>query len=78
MNFRLSEPFQLSGRYADRNRWEVLTEPGDSRVTGLQIIHDENPTHVWTNITALATGASSDIGVDKAKEALGAELLKTG
>lgn len=34
-------PFQLSGRYAQRNRWEVLGGPGDRRVTGSQVVIDE-------------------------------------
>lgn len=45
------EPFQLSGRYADRNRWEVLNGPGDARVTGLQMAVKSSKTK-----TSQATG----------------------
>lgn len=58
------DPFQLTGRYADRNRWENLNGPGDSRITGLQIIHDENLTNACTDKTVLITGVSSGIGVE--------------
>ncbi|KAJ5383015.1 hypothetical protein N7517_000926 [Penicillium concentricum] len=57
-------PFQLSGRYAERNRWEVLNGPGDSRVTGSQIIQDEGLTDQWGDKVILVTGVSSGIGVD--------------
>lgn len=73
------EPFQLSGRYADRNRWEALAGPGDSRITGLQIIHDENLTNAWIDKTALITGVSSGIGVEtvRALVATGATVFGT-
>ncbi|KAL3483006.1 short-chain dehydrogenase [Aspergillus germanicus] len=58
------EPFQLSGRYANRNRWEVLAGPGDSRVTGQQIIHDEGLVGAWSDKVVLITGVSSGIGVE--------------
>ncbi|KAJ5957472.1 hypothetical protein N7501_011751 [Penicillium viridicatum] len=74
-------PFQLSGRYAERNRWEVLNGPGDSRVTGSEIIQGENLVGQWGDKVVLITGVSSGIGVETmrvlAKEALG-ELLDTG
>ena len=57
------EPFQLSGRYAERNRWEVLNGPGDSRVTGNEVIHDENLVGAWKDKVVLITGVSSGIGV---------------
>lgn len=57
-------PFQLSGRYADRNAWEVLNGPGDLRVTGSQIIEDENLVNAWGDKVVLVTGVSSGIGVE--------------
>ena len=57
-------PFQLSGRYADRNAWEVLNGPGDLRVTGSQIIKDENLINAWGDKVVLVTGVSSGIGVE--------------
>ncbi|KAI9035560.1 short-chain dehydrogenase [Aspergillus affinis] len=91
-------PFQLSGRYADRNCWEALQGPGDSRVTAAEIIQDEGLIDAWADKVVLVTGVSSGIGVEtvhaiaasgatvfgtarnlqKAQEALGAELLSTG
>ena len=58
------EPFQLSGPYADRNRWEHLNGPGDSRVTGAEIIKDEKLTNAWPDKVVLITGVSSGIGVE--------------
>lgn len=40
-------PLQLSGHYAQRNRWEVLNGPGDSRVKGSQVVKDENLVNAW-------------------------------
>ncbi|RHZ44171.1 putative short-chain dehydrogenase/reductase [Aspergillus thermomutatus] len=60
-------PFQLSGRYADRNKWEVLNGPGDSRATGEQIIHDEGLVNAWGDRVVLITGVSSGIGVETAR-----------
>ena len=57
-------PFQLSGRYAERNRFEVLDGPGDSRVTGEQIIKDENFIDAWGDKVVLITGVSSGMGVE--------------
>lgn len=59
------EPFQLSGRYADRNRWEALNGPGDSRVTGCEVIQDEKLENAWPDKVVLITGVSSGIGVDR-------------
>ncbi|OQE07043.1 hypothetical protein PENVUL_c015G05469 [Penicillium vulpinum] len=64
MSMVSSIPFQLSGRYADRNRWEVLNGLGDSRVTGRQIIHDEGLVDQWGDKVVLITGVSSGIGVE--------------
>lgn len=60
----LREPFQLTGRYADRNRFEVINGPGDSRVTGSQIIIDEKLTDAWGGKVILVTGVSSGVGVE--------------
>ncbi|RSM05048.1 hypothetical protein CEP52_006486 [Fusarium oligoseptatum] len=57
------EPFQLVGRYADRNRWENLDGPGDSRVTGTQIIKDEALEGAWGDKVVLITGISAGIGI---------------
>ncbi|EPS30579.1 hypothetical protein PDE_05531 [Penicillium oxalicum 114-2] len=57
-------PFQLFGPYADRNRWEVLNGPGDSRVTGYQIIQDEGLVNKWNDKVILITGVSSGIGAE--------------
>lgn len=57
-------PFQLSGRYAERNKWEHLNGPGDSRVTGRQIVEDESLVDQWTDKVVLITGVSSGIGVE--------------
>ncbi|KAM6506951.1 hypothetical protein FALCPG4_018763 [Fusarium falciforme] len=57
------EPFQLTGRYADRNRWENLNGPGDSRVTGTQIIKDEALEGAWGDKVVLITGVSAGIGI---------------
>jgi hypothetical protein len=62
MVFRV--PFQLSGRYAERNRWEVLNGPGDSRVMGSQIIQDEGLVDQQSDKVVLITGVSSGIGVE--------------
>ncbi|KAL3464367.1 short-chain dehydrogenase [Aspergillus heterothallicus] len=97
MSLTSQTPFQLSGRYADRNRWEVLNGPGDSRVTAEEIIRDEGLINTWSERTVLVTGVSSGIGVEtmrvlaltgatvygtasnleKAKDALGKELLES-
>lgn len=57
-------PFQLSGRYAEHNRWEVLNGPGDSRATGSQIIEDEGLVGQCAEKVVLITGVSSGIGVE--------------
>ncbi|KAL8693146.1 MAG: hypothetical protein Q9218_001966 [Villophora microphyllina] len=58
------EPFQLSGTYADRNRWERLNVPGDSRITGLEIVKDEGLFNKWGGKVVIVTGISSGIGVE--------------
>ncbi|TQS33820.1 hypothetical protein Golomagni_05822 [Golovinomyces magnicellulatus] len=64
MSFTSKTPFQLTGRYADRNKWENLNGPGDSRVTGLEIIHDEHLDGAWKDKVAIITGVSAGIGVE--------------
>ncbi|KAJ5753656.1 uncharacterized protein N7511_007809 [Penicillium nucicola] len=67
MSIRSRVPFQLSGRYAENNRWEILAGPGDSRVTGEQVIKDEDIVSKWTDRVVLITGVSSGIGVETAR-----------
>ncbi|KAI5858205.1 short-chain dehydrogenase [Durotheca rogersii] len=55
-------PFQLTGRYAELNKWEVIQGPGDARPTGLQIIEDEGLVGSMGDKVALVTGVSSGIG----------------
>lgn len=57
------EPFQLVGRYTDRNRWENLNGPGDWRVTGTQIIEEAALEGAWSDKAVLITGASAGIGI---------------
>ena len=67
MSFVSRVPFQLSGRYAQRNRWEVLGGPGDMRVTGSQVVKDEGLINMWGDKVVLITGVSSGIGVETVK-----------
>ena len=60
-------PFQLSGRYAENNRWEILNGPGDSRITGKEIVEKEGLVNKWTGRVVLITGVSSGIGVETAR-----------
>jgi hypothetical protein len=60
-------PFQLSGRYAENNRWEILDGPGDSRITGKEIVEKEGLVNKWTDRVFLVTGVSSGIGVETAR-----------
>jgi hypothetical protein len=73
-------PFQLSGRYADRNRWEVLEGPGDSRVTGQQVVEDEGLVNAWGDKVVLITGVTSGIGVQTVRvlASTGATVYGTG
>ncbi|KAL8708422.1 MAG: hypothetical protein Q9220_006712 [cf. Caloplaca sp. 1 TL-2023] len=73
-------PFQLSGRYAERNRWENLNGPGDSRVTGTQIVEDEGLTDdARQGKVVLITGVSSGMGVEtvRAMASTGATIYGT-
>ncbi|KAI1327910.1 short-chain dehydrogenase [Xylariaceae sp. FL0255] len=67
MSFTSTTPFQLSGRYADLNKWEILNGPGDSRPTGRQIVEDEDLVDAWKSKVILITGVSSGIGVETAR-----------
>lgn len=73
------EPFQLVGRYADRNRWEKLNGPGDSRVTGQQVLDDEGVRGKWADKVVLITGVSAGIGIKtfEAMAATGATVFGT-
>lgn len=73
MSFVSHSPFQLQGRYAERNKWEVLGGPGDSRVTGLQIVDDEGIADAWQDKVVLITGVSAGIGVETVRA-----IVKTG
>ena len=64
MAMKSVEPFQLSGRYAERNRFEVLNGPGDSRVTGREVVKDEGLINKWNGKVVLITGVASGIGVE--------------
>ncbi|CAJ2502800.1 Uu.00g101940.m01.CDS01 [Anthostomella pinea] len=55
-------PFQLTGRYAERNKWENLNGPGDSRVTGMKIIEDKGLVGAMSDKVVLITGVSSGMG----------------
>ncbi|KAI1081222.1 short-chain dehydrogenase [Whalleya microplaca] len=55
-------PFPLTGRYAERNKWENLNGPGDSRVTGQQIVEDEGLVGKLSDKVILITGVSSGVG----------------
>ncbi|OTB16590.1 hypothetical protein K445DRAFT_316862 [Daldinia sp. EC12] len=72
-------PFQLTGRYAERNRWEVLNGPGDSRPTGRQIIEDEGLVGALGDKVILITGVSSGMGPEtvRALALTGATIFAT-
>lgn len=74
--------FVLKGRYADRYRWENLTDASDgsdSRPTGLQIIRDEGLESKMADKVFLVTGCSSGAGVTTVKSlaATGATIFAT-
>ena len=56
------EPFQLTGRYADRHRWEVLGGAGDGRPTGEEVVKDEGLVGALPDKVFLVTGVSSGMG----------------
>ncbi|KAH9900100.1 short-chain dehydrogenase [Xylariomycetidae sp. FL2044] len=72
-------PFQLTGRYAERNKWENLNGPGDSRPTGLQVVEDENLVGALKDKVILITGVSSGMGPEtvRALAATGATIFGT-
>jgi D-arabinose 1-dehydrogenase-like Zn-dependent alcohol dehydrogenase len=55
-------PFQLTGRYAELNKWEVLNGPGDARPTAMQVVEDEGLVGSMTGKVAIVTGVSSGMG----------------
>ncbi|KAI0851283.1 short-chain dehydrogenase [Daldinia vernicosa] len=55
-------PFQLTGRYAERSRWEVVNGPGDSRPTGRDVVEDEDLVGAMGDKVVLITGVSSGMG----------------
>ncbi|KKK13113.1 short-chain dehydrogenase [Aspergillus rambellii] len=61
------DSFPLVGRYAERNRLDIINGPGDSRVTGSQIIYDEGIVDAWHDKAVLITGVSSGIGIETVK-----------
>ncbi|OTA96397.1 hypothetical protein M434DRAFT_392836 [Hypoxylon sp. CO27-5] len=72
-------PFQLTGRYAERNKWEVLNGPGDSRPTGLQVVEDEGLIGAMGDKVVLITGVSSGMGPEtvRALASTGATIFAT-
>lgn len=72
-------PFQLTGRYAERSKWEVLNGPGDSRPTGLQVIEDEGLVGAMRDKVVLITGVSSGMGPEtvRALASTGATIFGT-
>ncbi|KAI1454497.1 hypothetical protein F4805DRAFT_439354, partial [Annulohypoxylon moriforme] len=72
-------PFQLTGRYAERNKWEVINGPGDSRPTGLQIVEDESLVGAMSDNVVLITGVSSGMGPEtvRALASTGATIFAT-
>ncbi|KAI1211764.1 short-chain dehydrogenase [Annulohypoxylon truncatum] len=72
-------PFQLTGRYAERNKWEVINGPGDSRPTGQQIIEDEGLIGAMSDKVVFITGVSSGMGPEtvRALASTGATIFAT-
>ncbi|KAI1865913.1 uncharacterized protein JN550_008171 [Neoarthrinium moseri] len=72
-------PFQLTGRYAEHNKWENIDGPGDSRVTGSRVIADEGLVGAWVDKVILITGVSSGIGLEtvRALASTGATIFGT-
>ncbi|KAI0386596.1 short-chain dehydrogenase [Hypomontagnella monticulosa] len=72
-------PFQLTGRYAERHKWEVINGPGDSRPTGMEIVQDEGLVGAMSDKVALITGVSSGMGPEtvRAMLATGATVFAT-
>lgn len=62
MSFVSKVPFQLTGRYAESNKWENLGGPGDSRPTGAQVVEDEGLVGAMKDKVFLVTGVSSGMG----------------
>ncbi|KAI1662619.1 short-chain dehydrogenase [Daldinia decipiens] len=58
------DPFQLTGRYAERSKWEVINGPGDSRPTGRNVVEDESLIGAMGDKVILITGVSSGMGLE--------------
>ncbi|KAI8963717.1 short-chain dehydrogenase [Daldinia sp. FL1419] len=73
------DPFQLSGRYAELNKWEVVNGPGDLRPTGRQIVEDEGLVGAMNDKVVLITGVSSGMGPEtvRALAPTGATIFAT-
>lgn len=68
--------FPLEGPYADRNRLDNLGGPGDSRVTGAQIIKDEGLEGKLSDKVILVTGVSSGMGVETVRNPMSCSYPK--
>ncbi|KAF3058450.1 Short-chain dehydrogenase TIC 32, chloroplastic [Daldinia childiae] len=55
-------PFQLTGRYAEHSKWEVLNGPRDSRPTGRNVVEDEGLVGAMSDKVILITGVSAGMG----------------
>jgi hypothetical protein len=72
-------PFQLTGRYAELNKWEVINGPGDARPTAMQVVKDEDRIGNMKGKVVIVTGVSSGMGpaTVEAMAATGATVFAT-
>ncbi|KAI1123590.1 NAD(P)-binding protein [Nemania abortiva] len=72
-------PFQLTGRYAELNKWEVIKGPGDARPTAMQVVKDEDRIGNMSGKVVIITGVSSGMGpaTVEAMAATGATVFAT-